>query len=263
VWFRPETKTPLEEKWPLDAHFQGVDVAFLRSSWDAPDAIFVGVKGGDNKANHSQLDLGTFVLDSGGTRWAVDLGPDDYNLPEYFGKLRWTYYRMRTESHNTVLIDGENQDTGARAPITEHTFRPGLAVVRIDLSGAYPAKLKQWERTVALAERRQVIIQDRIQAKQPIDVLWGMVTDAEVTLAGRKAELRKAGQAVAAEILSPATARFETVPTTPPPPQNQNEGTRKLVVRLPGKVDNVDVIVSLTPCRAGESKPAGTVKLPL
>ena len=102
--------------WPRDAVFRGTDTAFFRSAWDDPGAVYVGFRGGDNKANHSHLDLGNFVLDALGERWALDLGPDNYNLPGYFGKQRWTYYRLRTESHNTLTLDGANQVVSARAP---------------------------------------------------------------------------------------------------------------------------------------------------
>ena len=56
---------------PRDAIFRGVEVATLRSEWESRDAVFVGFKAGDNKANHSHLDLGTFVLDALGKRWDV------------------------------------------------------------------------------------------------------------------------------------------------------------------------------------------------
>ena len=127
IWYEPEARSPKQDGWPLDAIFHSVQVAFMRSAWEDPNAIFIGVKGGDNKINHSHLDLGTFVLDAGGVRWALDLGPDDYNLPGYFGPKRWTYYRMRTESHNTVTIDDENQDTHAEAPISNHLFSLDLS----------------------------------------------------------------------------------------------------------------------------------------
>jgi hypothetical protein len=98
VWFQPEARGPKQESWPLNAIFHGVQVAFLRTAWEDPNAIFVAVKGGDNKTNHGHLDLGSFVIDAGGTRFALDPGPDDYNLPGYFGKQRWTYFRLRTEA---------------------------------------------------------------------------------------------------------------------------------------------------------------------
>jgi hypothetical protein len=262
VWYEPEAQSPLRAGWPLDAMFQSVQVAFLRSSWDDPEAIFVGVKGGDNKANHGQLDLGTFVLDAGGMRWAIDLGRDDYNLPGYFGKRRWRYYRNRTESHNTVLIDGENQDPKAEALITEHRFRPNLAYVRIDLSKAYPGRVRRLERTVGLAERRQVLIRDLLEAEQPVEALWGMVTDAEVDIDGRNANLRKGAWTLSAEIQSPQDAVFGVVSTTPPLPQAQNEGTRKLVVRLPEKVTDLRLVVALTPHQTGRPASKVSTKLP-
>lgn len=117
VWWPETSSSPAQAKWPLDKIYEGVQAAFLRGSWTDPNTIWIGAKGGDNKANHSHLDLGTFVLDSQGVRWALDFGGDDYNLPGYFGKQRWTYYRLRTESHNTVLIDGENQDPKGEARI--------------------------------------------------------------------------------------------------------------------------------------------------
>jgi hypothetical protein len=247
VWLQPAGKPPQQAGWPLDIHYKGVDTVFLRSSWEDPEAIFVGLKGGDNQANHSHLDLGTFVLDAGGTRWAQDFGGDDYNLPRYFGDLRWTYYRLRTESHNTLLIDNENQDPKAAAPVVETRFTPEYASARIDLSKAYPGRVRRLDRTLALAERTRVLIQDTLEAGRPVEALWGMVTDAQVEVKGRTAELSKDGRMLIAEIQSPADGRFEVVSTEPASPQNRNAGTRKLVVRLPGKVKELNLIVSLAP----------------
>ncbi|HSB17062.1 MAG TPA: heparinase II/III family protein [Bryobacteraceae bacterium] len=255
VWYRTEAESPKRAGWPPHALFQGVQVAFLRSNWESTDGIFVGVKGGDNKANHGHLDLGAFVLDAGGVRWAIDLGPDDYNLPGFFGKQRWNYYRLRTESHNTLLIDDENQDTRAEARIIGHRFRPNSAWVRIDLSQAYPGKVKRMDRTLALVQRKHVLVLDSLEATEPVQALWGMVTDAEVSLDGAKAELRKGGWTLAAEIRSPAEATFDVVSTAQPPPQAKNEGTRKLVVRLPEKVTKLALEVWLTPHRSGKPKP--------
>jgi len=82
-------------------------------------------------------------MDAGGAQWAIDLGRNAYNVPDYFGKLRFTYYRTRTESHNTILLDRSDQDTMAEAPIVEHRFKPELAFTRVDLSAAYPGKTKR------------------------------------------------------------------------------------------------------------------------
>ncbi|WP_260704082.1 heparinase II/III family protein [Edaphobacter flagellatus] len=69
--------------------FTRINQVFLRSSWADSNAWYVGLKGGDAKASHGHLDLGSFVLDALGQRWAIDLGPDNYGLPGYFGPQRW------------------------------------------------------------------------------------------------------------------------------------------------------------------------------
>jgi hypothetical protein len=247
IWWPERVESPAQAGWPLDRVYEGVQTAFLRGSWTDADAVWVAIKGGDNKANHSHLDLGSFVLDAWRTRWATDLGPDDYNLPQYFGKLRWTYYRLRTESHNTVLIDGGNQDPSAMAPIVAHEFAPQRASVTIDLAAAYPEKLSAHRRTLTLAGRRRVILRDEIEAKMPVEMLWGMVTEAEVALGGARATLTKNNRALRAAIHSPKDARFDVVPANPPQPQRRNEGARKLVVRLPAKARAALIEIELAP----------------
>ncbi len=139
-----------------------MEVAFLRSSRDERDAVWAGVKGGQNRSGrgHAQLDLGSFVIDAGGTRWALDFGRNEYDVPDYFGKLRFTYYRTTTASHNTLLIDDLNQNVTAEAPIFAHRFEPGFAFVRMDLDETYPDRLRHFERGVALYRDRHVIVQD-------------------------------------------------------------------------------------------------------
>lgn len=240
LWYTPRSASPKEAGWPLSRMFRGVDVAFLRSDWEDPNALWIAVKGGDNQANHSHLDLGSFVLEKAGVRWAVDLGSDDYNMPGYFGKERFTYYRLLTESHNTVLIDGENQNTRAKAAME---MRDGAAV--IDLSHAYPGKLSSWTRTVRIAEGNAAVIRDDIAAPEPVDAVWGMVTDADIKLDGGRATLAKGAATLRAQIVSPKDAVFEVVSTNPGPPQNPNLGTKRLIVRLSGKTTEAKVEVKL------------------
>ena len=240
IWYQTKQQSPAEAKWPLERMFKGVNVAFLRSDWLDPKAFWMGIKGGDNKANHSHLDLGSFVMEAKGVRWAEDLGSDDYNIGDYFGKLRFTYYRLRTESHNTVLIDNENQDPKAEAPMTMNG-----GTVSIDLTGAYRGKLRKATREVALEGGKKFVILDRIEsAGAPVDALWGMVTMADVELHGRQVDLKRKGQVLHGRIVQPADGVFDTVSANPEPPQNPNRGAKKLVVRLPGKVTNNTIEVT-------------------
>ena len=134
----------------------------------------------------------------------MELSGDNYNLPAYFGNLRWTYYRMRTEGQNTLLLNGENQDPKAAAPILafQSTKDTGYAV--IDLTAGYtPVDAVKIHRGFSLLDhRRTVLIQDEIQTKSPIDISWAMHTRAEIKLDGVKAELLAHGKKMHARILS-------------------------------------------------------------
>jgi hypothetical protein len=243
IWYQPKQQNPAEAKWPLSRVFSGVNAAFLRSDWLDPKAFWIGIKGGDNggsNMSHNHLDLGSFVMEAKGVRWAEDLGYDDYNIPGYFGELRYTYYRVRTESHNTILIDNENQDPKAKATLTGE----GNSVT-IDLSSAYPGKLRREIRDVALESGNRFLIRDRIEAAgAPVEALWGMVTLAEVNAHGNRVELKRNGEVLHGRILQPENAVFDIVSANPEPPQDPNKGAKKLVVRLPGKVATARIDVA-------------------
>jgi predicted nucleic acid-binding Zn ribbon protein len=256
IWFDPRGKGPAESGLPLDRHFKGVGVVFFRSGWQDENAIFVGFKGGDNRVNHSHLDLGSFVFDALGQRWALDLGPDDYNLPGYFGSKRWTYYRLRTEGQNTLVINGKNQNPLAPAPIIGFGSSQTGGWAIADLSAAYTdVKGKVW-RGIALLKRAHVLIQDEIASEQPVEAVWAMHTEATVELRGNSALLTLRDARLLARILEPANARFEVASADPPPPQAQQPDVRKLVVRAPGKVEKGRVAVLLSPY--GQASPQPT-----
>jgi len=258
IWFEPGGKGPVGSDLPLDAFFRGIDVVFFRSAWEDPKAIFIGFKGGDNRVSHSHLDLGTFVMDAGGYRWAVDLGPDNYNLPGYFGKNRWTYYRLSTPGHNTLTLGGENQNPRAKAPIIGFGSSPARAWAVADLSSAYAAQAKSVLRGLTLISRREVLVQDELVVAEPVDVVWSLHTPAKVELMGNEALLSQGDWRVKAQILQPAGAHFEVTKADPPPPQAQQPNVRKLLVRLPGAVGELRLAVLLSPYPADSKPPEET-----
>src|ERR1019366_9926189 len=212
---------------------------------------------------HAPLDLGSFVLDAGDVRWAADFGSDDYDLPGYLGPRRWTYYRTRTESHNTLLFDDQNQDTRAEARITRQDFSPDFSWVQIDLSRVNPGKVKQWTRRLALAQRQAVLIADSVHSDQPVDVIWGMMTDADITISGQTATLKKNGWNLAVEIRSPRHAVFDRAEVRSTPPQALNSNFHKLIVLLGDKVTELDLNIVLTPYKDGQPKPKITAQFPV
>jgi hypothetical protein len=242
---------------PLDIRYQGAHLAFFRSAWNDKDAIYVGFKGGDNRTNHAHLDLGTFVLDALGQRWAVDLGPDDYDLPGYFGAERWSYERLKTSGHNTLMLDSMGQDPRAAAPLL--AFRTsadgGFAVA--DLTAAYVGSgAIRVHRGIALRDSRsRVLLQDEIETTGPVDLTWTMHTQALIEIQGDRALLSQGGAMLEARILAPAGAAFTAEPLEIEPPQLAADDVRRLLVRL-SQVTSTQLAILFQPKRGLAS--AGT-----
>jgi hypothetical protein len=243
LWHTSLAQGPKEAKLPLDKYYRGSEAVTLRSAWEDPRAVFLAFKAGDNKANHSHLDVGSFVLDALGARWAIDLGADDYNLPGYFGGQRWDYYRLRAEGQNTLVINpaaGPDQDPKAATRITRFDSQPQRAFAIADLSPAYRAHARNVKRGIALLGRKDVLVQDEIQTKAPAEVWWFMHTPAAVRIEddGQGALLSQMGVNMQLKLLSPEGARLELRDTDPlpgsPKPEGQarNEGIRKLAVHF-------------------------------
>jgi hypothetical protein len=243
VWYRRPGQDPAAAGLPLDKYWRGVEVVTLRSRWNDPRALFVGIQAGSNQVNHNHLDLGSFVLDALGQRWAIDLGGDDYNLPGYFGGKRYDYYRLRAEGHNTLVLDpgkGPDQDPRATARIARFVSRDARVFAAADLTPAYAKRAKRVERGVAMLQRRYVLVQDEVDA-QKADAWWFVHTPAEVAISddGRTATLSLGKEKLLARLLVPAAARLEVRPAAPlesspcPEGQRANEKVRKLAIHLP------------------------------
>jgi hypothetical protein len=259
LWYDPRGSKDDLARTGLDARY-AAGLACFRSAWIDRNAVYVGFKGGDNKANHSHLDLGTFVMDALGQRWALDLGPDDYNLPGYFdnptspASRRWTYYRLKTEGHNTLTLDGQNQDPRAAAPLTSFGTSPGAGFAIADLTAAYrPAGAKRVRRGIALRDgRTRVLVQDEVESEHPATLRWAMHTKADVRLAsapgerGDRAILSLGGALLEARLLAPAGARFAVEAVQIPLPQRPSPGVQRLEVSLE-RVTSARLAVLLSP----------------
>ena len=259
VWFPDEPGESVTNP-PLDSHFRGMaDIATFRSAWNDTNAIFVGFKAGENDDHHNHLDLGSFVLDADGQRWAMDLGPENdrgtYTLPGYFDVKgrRWTYFRANNHSHNTVTPGDALQNRYVVAPITKFgsTSERGFAVA--DLTPAYAEEATSLRRGIALLDRSRVLVQDEYKPAQPGTPLhWTMVTGAKIDLSGdgRSAMLTSHGRSLRVNLLEPTTAWLHVGSTRPPTAaENQNDGTAMLAIDLAPEpsADVTRLAVLLTP----------------
>ncbi|HEX3355581.1 MAG TPA: heparinase II/III family protein [Tepidisphaeraceae bacterium] len=245
LWWNDQGTTLTDAKLPLDAIFRKANVATFRGAWDDPGTFYVGFKGGDNTANHSHLDLGSFVLDAFAQRWAIDLGSDNYSLPDYFGKLRFSYYRTRTEGHNTLVIDDQNQDSKMSAPIVAFSSSPERAFAVADMSAAYHWRTSRVVRGIELLNRSTIVVEDEVETPKPVKVQWNLHTPAQIKIAADKlsADLTLGGQNLSVKILSPADAQFDIISAAQPKPQNENKGIQNLIVSLSQKTTKVRIIV--------------------
>jgi hypothetical protein len=239
---------------PLGVRFRGpAELALFRSAWDDPRALFVGLKAGGNAVNHSHLDLGAFVLDADGVRWAHDLGPDDYNLPAYFGAKRWTYYRLNNTSHNTLTPGDTLQEPKAVAPIIAFASTSSRAFAIADLTPAYPQAARQLLRGIALLDRSRVLVQDDATGLRPGTALhWRLLTGAKVVLHDtHHAMLTQDGHTLRVELLTPANARFTIAPARPPTSaERQNEGITVLTANVTPDTADARLAVLLAPVGA-------------
>ena len=268
LWYDPKGLTTDTTDLPLDAVYHSAGAASMRSSWTDPDAWFVAAKGGWIGFGHSQMDLGSFILEQGGVRWFIDLGSDNYNLPGYFhsneGDGRWAFYRNRAEGHNTLVLNPPS------APPAEHGDQPYDAVapiklkdkaIDIDLSEVYGEGSR---RTIKLdVDNSRTTVVDALSLDEPGEVWWFAHTKAMIEVAedGRSAVLRQDGNAMCVSIHSPITAKFSVMAARPmpgspdPAGQNPNNGA-ELVNTAPGSRHTKRGEVP----RFGKPDPANTVK---
>ncbi len=249
---------------PLDAHYQSVEAVVMRSAWGDPHAFYVATQCGKNTVGHNQADLGTFVFDAAGHRFAEDLGPDDYNLPSFFGEQRYTYYRNRAEGHNIAVIDPDataGQDVNAGGSVTAFDPDPASPSVTMDLTAGYPAA-QSYTRRIGLPDRKALVIEDEIEPKRACDVWWFWHTRATIVVAddGQSALLRRGTAAIRLTLESNPPARFiamdaRPLPTSPDPVgQNPNNGAKLLNNALHHRVKVGD-----TP-RFGEPDPEQAIR---
>ncbi|MFT4224452.1 glycoside hydrolase family 88 protein [Dysgonomonas sp.] len=168
-----------------------VPVSLMRTKWGSQDAIYVGIKGGRPSDNtHTHLDQGSFVMEALGVRWAIDLGPQDYDSLEKHGislwdisqnSQRWNVFRYNNLAHNVFSINDKYFDVNGQAIIKSHSNTPKLKETSLDLSSLYDNQLVYASRHIAIVNEQYVEIKDKIRTNsESADLTWRMLTKAKV-----------------------------------------------------------------------------------
>ncbi len=244
LWLPKEAKAGQP---PLAAVFRGEQAAAMfRSGWQSKDA-YLAIKGGTPAASHGHMDVGSFVYDAHGLRWFHDMGADNYNLPGYFGRQRWSYYRLQNRSHNTLEIGGALQNAEASpCPVTTSMLTGPSPGATFDLTSAYAGSAGKVTREVKFdITSGRTVLTDLI-TRPSGDVVWRAFTDADIEVKGDTVKLRVKNSAITLRRLS--TEGVWSVEDARPPTsaENPNEGFRVLALTAK-KAETVSLIVEITP----------------
>jgi hypothetical protein len=212
-------------------------VALMRTSWDDPDAIFAGLKAGSPSVNHGHMDVGSFVMEAGGIRWAMDFGPQDYNSLETAGvnlwsmgqtSQRWEVFRYNNYVHNTLTVNNKLQKVDGKAAIISYSDNEEMLNAITDISSLYTGDLEKAIRGIAIVDNQYVIVRDEVVSSSSEAVIrWNLLTSAEVAITGdNSAELTKSGKKLVLKVIEPAKITMKTWSTVPSHSYDaQNPGT--------------------------------------
>ena len=202
-------------------------VAVMRSSWSDPNALYLGLKTGSPYVNHGHMDVGSFIFESDGVRWAFDFGTEDYNRLEIVGvdlwdrtdeSQRWDVFRYQTKSHNTLCFNDKPQSVTAYADIVDFVNTDDVISAMSDLSEIYKKQIPGVKRAVSMVDKKYAVIQDRLTtSSQFTKMRWNILTEADkVTFTSETtAELEKGGKKLYIKVNSPVPIRFYKEETTP------------------------------------------------
>ncbi|SDE10693.1 protein of unknown function [Dyadobacter soli] len=201
-------------------------VALMRSSWEKPDAVFVGVKTGSPSVNHAHMDVGSFVMDALGERWAMDFGMQDYNSLESKGvdlwnrsqdSQRWQVFRLNNFAHNVISLNGQLTNAKGYAKIEGVSESGQNMMATTNLSEMYQDQAKAVSRGLGIIDQRYVVVRDEIECgPKEATMRWNMLTAAEVKVVdGKTVELSQNGKKMLLIFDTQTPISIRTWPTTP------------------------------------------------
>lgn len=194
LWFNRENTNADFRNEPLNLHLKsdvGQSLVLMRSEYLNENGTFAGIKGGYNFTNHGDLDIGTFVFDSMGERWAEELGPGSYNAPNYFLNTpaggRWKNYCKRAEGQNTLVINPkstlDDQYVLANCQFTDFIQNKEFSEAVLDMTDAYRMNgATEVIREFQFYDNTSLCIIDTIKCIVPSEIYWFMHTKADIKI---------------------------------------------------------------------------------
>lgn len=201
-------------------------VALIRTGWDHHADKYVGIKGGEAAAEHGHMDAGSFVFESEGERWAIDLGYQEYLSLESKGidlwnmgqnSQRWDVFRLGYQSHNVLSVDGKRHVVNGKADIVEVFDTDAKRGAVLDLTEVFHGQLQSARREVALINEDYLSITDRVTTNYlGAPIRWAMATSASPEIIDeRTIRLTQNGKVLLLKIEGTHPVVLNTWSTTP------------------------------------------------
>ena len=243
-------------------------VAMMRTSWTDPNAIYLALKGGSVSVNHAHMDIGSFIMEADGVRWAMDFGMQNYESLEskgiqLFGRAqnaqRWSVFRLTNLVHNTLAVNNQHQIVTGTAPIIAHGSAPAFMHAVTDLSEIYNGQVAKSVRGIALVNKRFVVVRDEVKTfDRETTIRWTMLTPADVKISGTdRAILTKDGKTMLLQVDAPGKMQMRTWSTDPPNSYDApNPGTTLVgfEVKVPANTETAFTVKLIPGGKAGKAK---------
>jgi len=138
------------------------------------------------------MDIGSFIFEADGVRWAIDLGAQDYESLESRGvdlwntrqdSQRWDVFRLGNLSHNTLVMSGRHQRVAGSAKFIDFSDDRRNPFDVVDMSDVYQGQAGSIIRGLAMPNRSKLVVYDKLdRLADDSRVRWGFVTEADVDI---------------------------------------------------------------------------------
>ncbi len=267
IWGKDISMNEITEPQEKVYHARGRNpICLMRTSWSDPDAIFLGFKAGSAHVNHAHMDVGSFVMEADGVRWALDFGSQNYESLESKGMsifglaqdaVRWSIFRLNNYSHNTLTINDSLQRVTGHADIQKVSKEEGFMNAISDITSMYDGQIKKAVRGVGIKNQNYVVIRDELETlNKPTTIRWNMATPAAVKLTKNGAVLTKDGKTLQLKVKGPENIKMKTWSTAPTTSYDaENPGTIMVgfECKLPANSrESFEVLLVPSPAEDGE-----------
>ncbi len=241
-----------------DKRFRGTEFVSMREKWGDEGALWISPNGGELTNPHDHIDNGTYVMNLGGVRWAIDLSNDNLyyvtakdNPAVLAGYDSTWYYRRKGEGHNIVIINPDDQleqdkKNGTVSEFSNPVSGENASYITIDLTDHYKFKgVTNYLRGYFLGDgKRSLTLRDEISLDKESDLYWFMHTNGNIVIEDNNTALIfQGGKVLKVQILTNAKESeltvMDAVPldTTPEFENTANPNVRKLTLKLKGEGD--------------------------